>query len=80
MTGNNYNEEEAAPLLANGSPNGNVQNDSDLKSVSPFSRESSVKERLLSLWRWLRNNVKILALVALLSGGVIAMVVFIGRK
>ncbi|KAL8927699.1 MAG: hypothetical protein Q9208_002114 [Pyrenodesmia sp. 3 TL-2023] len=79
MTGNNYNEEEAAPLLANGSANGDTQNDSDLKSVSPFSQKLSIKQRLQCLGRWLRNNVKILSLVALLSGGVVAMVVFIGH-
>lgn len=80
MTGNQYLEEEAAPLLSDDNLNGDVQTDGDLKSASSSSQRSPIKQRLLFLWHWLRHNVKILALTALLFGGVIALVVFIARK
>lgn len=80
MNGNRYHEEEAAPLLAGDSLNDDSQTNGDHKPTSSSSRKSSIKQRLLSLWGWVRNNVRILALVALLTGGLIAMVVFIGRR
>ncbi len=80
MNGNRYHEEEAAPLLAGERLNDDSQTNGDHKPTSSLARNSSIKQRLLSLWRWARNNVRILALVALLTGGVIAMVIFIGRK
>ncbi|KAI4194985.1 MAG: hypothetical protein LQ346_003564 [Caloplaca aetnensis] len=79
MNGNRYHEEEAAPLLAGDSLNDDSQTNGDHKPTSSSSRKSSIKQRLLSLWGWVRNNVRILALVALLTGGLIAMVVFIGH-
>ncbi|KAL8932508.1 MAG: hypothetical protein Q9216_006807, partial [Gyalolechia sp. 2 TL-2023] len=69
------NDDEAAPLLGDGSLNHNTQANGDLKST--IDQDSPAKERSLRSWRWLRNNARILALTALLLGGVIALVTFI---
>ncbi|KAL8932397.1 MAG: hypothetical protein Q9211_006338, partial [Gyalolechia sp. 1 TL-2023] len=70
-------EEEAAPLLADSSLNHEAQANGELKSKSTPHPDSLVKERYLRSWRWLRNNIKILALTALLLGGVTALITFI---
>lgn len=67
--------DESAPLLVDGSHG--TQKNGDLKSKVIPDQDSSVKQRLSRSWRWLRNNMRILALTALLLGGVIALVTFI---
>lgn len=73
----NQHDEEATPLLEDDSLNGDAHNNGALKSTSP-SEKPSFRRQVLRVWRWLRNNLKILALTALLFGGLIALLVFIG--
>ena len=78
MISEHYEDDEAAPLLADGSQNHSIQVDGDIKS-NPKPRGSQAKERFLRIWRWLRNHSRILALTALVLGGVIALVTFVAR-
>ncbi|KAL8993542.1 MAG: hypothetical protein Q9188_007305 [Gyalolechia gomerana] len=79
MASARQNEDEIAPLLADSSLNHDAQANGDLKSKSTLYQGSPAKERFLRFWRWLRNNVKIFALTALLLGGLIALIAFIAR-
>lgn len=71
--------DEATPLLAEDSGDYDGRANSDIK-MSPADQGGSSSNRLFErTWRWLQNNIKILALTGLLLGGVIALIVFIAR-
>ncbi|KAL8674450.1 MAG: hypothetical protein Q9168_001115 [Polycauliona sp. 1 TL-2023] len=81
MSSNEVNRAEAAPLLVNGGPNNNYHDHEANGDFKPLytSKESSPSRYVQRLWRWLRNNYKILTLTALILAGLIALVVFIAH-
>lgn len=78
MSSNENNHDEAAPLLLDGSPNHDYEANGGVKP-SYTTKESSTRQYIQDLWRWLRINVKILTMTGLLLGGVIALIVYIAR-
>lgn len=71
-------DEEAAPLLRNGGPNHDQGANGDYKG--PDAREKPLFHVYSRrIWRWLSNNVRILAITGLLFGGLVAFVVYIAR-
>ncbi|KAI4282901.1 MAG: hypothetical protein L6R38_002566 [Xanthoria sp. 2 TBL-2021] len=76
MSSNENNHDEAAPLLLDGSPNHDYEANGGVKP-SYTTKESSTRQYIQDLWRWLRINVKILTMTGLLLGGVIALIVYI---
>lgn len=73
MTSHTSRDHEAAPLPAE-----DRVDSGDLKLTSSTTR-SPAKKGLLLIWRAIRANITILALAALLLGGVVALIVFIAR-
>lgn len=79
MASNRHDGDEAAPLLADENLNEDAHTNGDLKSISLPSSRSRFRQRSMRVWRWLQSNVMILALTALLFGGLIALIVSIAR-
>ncbi|KAL8997778.1 MAG: hypothetical protein Q9169_003027 [Polycauliona sp. 2 TL-2023] len=81
MSSNEDNRDEAAPLLVNGSPNHNYHDHEANGHAKPLyaPNRSSSSRYIQRLWRWLRNNYKILTITALLLAGLVALVVYIAR-
>ncbi|KAL8914810.1 MAG: hypothetical protein Q9171_000646 [Xanthocarpia ochracea] len=76
MSTNESNHDEATPLLIDRSPNHDYEANGHVKPPSTTKNPYS-PHRTQRLLRWLQNNVRILALTALLLGGAIALIVYI---
>ena len=69
-------DNEAAPFFAEIGHSGHSKTDLKVASVEPVKPAPNSPSRWIL--QWLRNNIKILGLTALLLGGVIALIVSIG--
>lgn len=65
--------DKSAPLIKGDARDQNPDGNLDSKDTN------GVNTRIRRFLQWLRNNIKILALTALLLGGVITMVTYIAR-
>ncbi|KAI4218935.1 MAG: hypothetical protein L6R36_008664 [Xanthoria steineri] len=76
MSSNKDNHDEATPLLVNPTSD-HDQEANGCTKPSSTTKKSSSPRYIQHVWRWLRNNVKILALTGLLLAGVLALVISI---
>ncbi|KAL8851976.1 MAG: hypothetical protein Q9221_003187 [Calogaya cf. arnoldii] len=76
MSSNEINHDETSPLLVNGSHNHDCEANGDAKTSYTTKKQPSSRY-VQHLWTWLRHNVKILTITALLLGGVIALITYI---